>query len=471
MPIDTKHSEYTAYEKTWQKCIDFTSGEDEVKSQGTKYLPKLSEQNAREYTAYKHRTLFYNATGRTVAALVSAIFAKEPSIQLPEKLEYLKEDATGTGITMTELLIKLITREMITGRVGLLADRVDDGDPYLVIYDELQITNWKTDGDDNYVVLAERYEEADPQDKFKLINRTRFRELAFEEGQYVVRIWESKSAKSKKYEVVETIVPTKNGQPLEFVPFAAISPAGLDFEIDKPPMLDMVNVQAVHYMVSADWNSALHTICIPTPYVTGLEATDDEGASVTIKLGAGSAILPPDVASKVGFLEFEGKGLESVEDALTKMENMLAALGAKLVETQKNNADETAEGVRTREAAATAVLNSVISSAETAATRVLKRIAEWENADPKEVDLKLNRELVQTPMDANMLIALTKAMQEGSMSFETFFHNLKESGFYGADATVANEKTRIKENPQVVAPEPVKPEKDVDSGNEEENND
>lgn len=441
MPINTKHKDYEDYKEIWKKCRDFYEGEESVKNQGVIYLPKLSGQDINKYNAYKDRALFYNAAGRTVAALVAAVFAREASIKLPKNLEYLRENATDKGDSLGELLASLITNEMITGRTELLADRKGTSKPYLVQYDETQLINWKVSGSRQFVILAEPYEEEDPKDTYVLNPKLRYRELIYEDGMYTVRVWES--ADNKKFEVVNTIEPTKNGQVMDFIPFVCITPTGLDYKIDRPPILDMVNVLASHYRLSADLFNAYHTICIPTPYVTGLQVDPNKQGETQLHLGADTAIILPEPNSRVGFLEFQGQGVLSVESALTKMENMLAALGARLVETQKKSFVETAEGVRTRESAAVAVLNSVITSTEIAVNKVIKMIAAWENADPDEVNIKINRDLVQTSLDANMLIALIKSLQDGSMSFETFFHNLQEAGMYPPESTVESEQQNI----------------------------
>lgn len=440
MPIDTKHPEYTANQDIWNKCIDFYEGEEAVKDAGSKYLPKLSGQDTQKYNAYRDRALFYNAVGRTVAALVAAVFARPTSIDLPAKLEYLRENATDQGDSLEELLSRVLTRQMMTGRCGILGDRAGDSQPYLVVYDELQIINWKVTGDPQFVILQETYEEVDPKDRFKVETKTRYRELAYENERYIMRVWEQQS--HKKFTVVSETTPTKNGKEMEFVPFVCITPTGLNFEVDRPPILDMVNVLATHYRTSADIFNAYHTICIPTPYVTGVQNDETSGDS-TLKLGADTAIFLPETGSRVGYLEFQGQGVKSVEDALTKMENMLAALGARLVETQKKSFVETAEGVRTRESAAVAVLNSAITSVEASINKLIKQMAVWENADPDEVNIKINRDLVTTPVSENMVIALTRALQSGSISFETFFHNLQEGQMYPPEATVEEEMDNI----------------------------
>lgn len=439
MPINTKHPAYKEYEDIWEKCEDFYDGELTVKKKGTKYLPKLSGQSQAKYQAYKQRAVFYGAVARTVNALVGAVYRKEPAVALPSKLEYLRKDATGTGMSLVELAINLSIEVMKTGRAGLFVDRpVDGGNAYITVFDADDILNWAGD----FVVLEDEKLVPDEKDKFSMKEVEGFRELTLDQdGNYVVNVWGTK-ANSKQYEIIQVIQPLKNGRPLTYIPFTCVSPSGLDFEVDRPPILDMVNVLEKHYQLSADYAAALHAVCVPTPYVTGIQSTDD----FELNLGPDSAIILPTEGCKVGFLEFQGQGIGPVKDAITKLEGMLGALGARMVEaTGSKTLIETAEGVRTREAVATAILGSIIASVEAALEKCLRWIADWDSIDTSEISVKLNRELVSSTIDANMLNAMLTAVQNGSMSFETLYHNLEEAGLTDPGVDANAEKERIME--------------------------
>ena len=474
MPIDTKHRDYIANEARWELCRDFSDGEISVKNKSKQYLPGLSGQTVGKYTAYRDNALFFNASGRTVSSLTGLAFSKDPAVTLPSALEYLREDANGSGITLTEMLISGVTNILKTGRAGLLADREGTGKPYLVLYNETDVTNWDVTGDDQFVVLREFYDAPSEKDKYTVEEKTRYRELRFKEGKYSVVVWEQGKKTRTKTEFTESpeILPTKGGKPLDFVPFTIITPNGLDFEVDKSPIEDMCRLQQKHYFHSAGYSSALHTICLPTPVLTGFESKDEDGKEVIINLGPDTALVTSEIGAKATFLEFKGGGIDSVKDALTKIEGMLAALGAKLIEPTVGNTRTTAQESRQKATGEAAVMSSIITSVELAAIRILKDIAKWEGADPDEVKVTLNRELVRNSIDANMLIALTQAVQSGTMSPQAYYANLSESGFYEADSSYETEKAhidqRIKEvTERAKAAEPVVPEPSVESATQE----
>lgn len=456
MPVNTKHPDYVEYEAIWEKCNDFHDGEESVKAAGVKYLPKLSGQSNAKYEAYKSRGPFFGGVARTVSALIGAIYRKEPAITLPSKLEYLRNDATGTGMSLVELAITLTTEIMKTGRAGLLLDRSTDGGlPYLTIYDADDIVNWSTNEGSQFIVLEEDSLTSDPEDKFKLVEQESYRELTYDaNGDYIVNIWKPESETLKDTFVSTTLKPTKNARAIKYIPFCCITPTGLEFDIDRPPILDMVNVLAAWFRVSTDHAHAIHTICIPTPYITGI-SKEDLGV---LNLGPDAAIVIPEVGAKIGFLEFTGHGIKDVSEHLDKLADMLGALGARLVtSTGQKTTIETAEGARIRESMSTAVLGSIIMSVEAALAKSLRWAAEWENDDPSTVSVKLNRELVSTPIDANMLTAMLNAVNADKMSFDTFYHNLSEAGLTQPGVAIEDEIARIKANPSIVIPPAVAP--------------
>src|SRR6185295_14934706 len=84
MPVDSPHPQYTEFLPLWQEARDVLGGEKAVKAAGTRYLPKLTDQDDEEYQAYKTRASFFNATARTAEAYLGLIFRRQPFIKAPE---------------------------------------------------------------------------------------------------------------------------------------------------------------------------------------------------------------------------------------------------------------------------------------------------------------------------------------------------------------------------------------------------
>ena len=91
MAVDTRHPHYDARADQWRRIRDVLEGGDAVKSQGTRYLPRLEGQNENQaaddgYLAYLSRAEFHEAATRTLAGLTGAIFRKPPTVELPVDL-------------------------------------------------------------------------------------------------------------------------------------------------------------------------------------------------------------------------------------------------------------------------------------------------------------------------------------------------------------------------------------------------
>lgn len=442
MPISSLHPQLEKYKEVYEFLEDFYEGEQTVKAKAKKYVPMLSGQSTKKFQEYVSRGMFYNAFAKTIDALIGSAFNVSPAIRLPVKLEYLRDDATGQGTSMTELAMSLCVEALKTGRVGLLVDRPSDGGaPYLVVYDCDDIINWR---DGYFIVLEDDQLVPKEDDPYEFEEVEGFRELALIDGEYVVRIWrENTNPKTKAktpYEIVETYIPEKFGKPMDEIPFVFIGPNGLDSDIGRPPLLDLANVQRIGFACECDRSNAIHVSCIPTPYITGLQPEEN----FELKMGADQCIVLPSEGCKVGYLEYSGQGLDPVKEYLDKIETTMAALGARVIESRYNKTViETATGSRLREQLSVSTLGSIVATVEAALNKCVRSAAEWEGADPDEIEITLNKELISTSMDSNTIIALLQSVQAGLISQETFYAKLSDAGLTEPGVSVEEEVKRI----------------------------
>ena len=122
MPIDTLHPAYDGAAARWKRCRDAVAGQDAVHAAGTAYLPKLSEQKAEEYTAYKQRAGWYGATGRTHQGLLGMVFRKAPAADMPAALLTMADDIDLAGSTLEDLARETLSQVLEAGRVALLVE-------------------------------------------------------------------------------------------------------------------------------------------------------------------------------------------------------------------------------------------------------------------------------------------------------------------------------------------------------------
>lgn len=431
MAVNAKHPEYSKNLTKWQLMRDALAGEVAKE----KYVPKLSDQEAEEYKAYVGRAEFYNATARTQVALTGLLFAKPPKVELPEALKTIAENVSLDDDTL-EALAKNIANECLSvGRCGVLVDlpSVEKAEyskleaerlnlrAYATLYKAENIINWKTakiNGSNvtSLVVLAETYAEP-TDDEFVDKIKTRYRVLDLHEGYYRQRVFSETNAGN--FEVVSEIYPSANERKLEYLPFTFFNVNDLKTEIEKPPLLDLARVNISHFRSEVDLEHGTHFTALPTPYVTGYQG-ETEGK---LKIGSTAvwAINSPD--AKVGFLEFSGAGLSTLENRIAVKEKRMSILGARLLLDEKKTAEAT-ETLQMRKSGENAVLTSVASTISEGIVSFLKDITFFENIAGENLIYEINTDYNLTMIEPQLLAQIIAGIQSGDIPNEVLYDAL-----------------------------------------------
>ena len=427
MGIESTNPLYDETKDKWTRVRDSFLGSDQIKSKGEIYLPKLTSQDKNEYASYVMRAMYINSIKNTVQGLVGAVMRIDPVINAPDRVLELAEDITGTGVSLKDFISNMLSEQLLMGRQGILVDRTEDR-AYLSGYTTEQMTNWMED----VIVLKETYIEQDISDVYSMTYEVQYRELMIdEEGKYLVRIWRENHG----WDIWNEIYPTRVGQALDEIPFIALSGNELNLNPTQPPLLSLVDTNLSMYRTSADLEHGRHFTALPTPYVTGIDDTNE------LKIGSGSAWILPDPSSKAGYLEFTGQGLQALEKAVEEKRSIMASLGASLLQTQKTGV-ESAESIRLRQNSEASVLVGAVLSVQEGIAKALSVMAEWEGVSG-DIEVALNTDFVDTKISSEDLTALMGAWQSGAISHETFLHNMKKGEIIPVDVTVEDERDRI----------------------------
>ena len=378
------------------------------------------------------RASFYEAVGRTIDGFVGAISRKDPTLELPAKLDVIVEDATADGLSLNELIKRLCSEAILQGRGGVLVDFDEKTNrAYLSAYQVEAITNWS----DNGVVLNETVYEIDPDDAFQQKAVEQFRQLSLIEGAYTVTIWrkaKTVSAGGHEWIIHQTLTPTRRGKPLDALPFYWVTPLGKTSRIEKPPLLGLVNVCMSHFRNSADLEHGLHFTGLPTLYVTGASPTDEQ-----IRVGSLAAITVQDPGARVGYAEFSGAGLGAIQATMDAKQQQMAVLGASVFHDGPKGV-EAAETARIRTSGETSLLSGVVTAVEETIKAALECAAEWMGVSG-EIEITLNREFVDTTLDGPMLTGLVQAFQAGALSLPQFLYSLQQGELLAPDTDLEEE--------------------------------
>jgi hypothetical protein len=457
MSVTNTQKQYDAFKWKWRRCRDVIAGKDAIIQNGKTgeryigtlfnpvyntdiYLPRLVGQSDAEYLAYQERAGFFNATGRTLDALTGLIFAKDPQYELPIAIAPYANDVTLSDINLREFSEQVVEQQIAVGRVGIMVDYPQglpsdltvaaaealNARPFLRWYSAEAIINWRTtimNGARTLTLVVLREDVEEFEDEFTANTGVQYRVLDLTEQGYRVRVMDEDGAlKSEVY-------PLMRGAPMRFIPFTILGANSADSDVQKPPLLDLVDTNLAHYRNSADYEHGLHFTGLPTPYVAGVQLD----AGQVLSIGSTSAWVFPDPSAKAEFLEFRGDGLETLRNAIKDKEGRMAVLGARMLIDEKRAA-EAYGTVELRTSGERSVLASISRAASDAIKRSLNWMAAWVGA-PQSVEFALNTDFGATRMQPQMLTALVSAYQSDVMPLSVLFDNMQRGELVRTDMT------------------------------------
>ncbi|MDD4182181.1 MAG: hypothetical protein PHE87_11215, partial [Victivallaceae bacterium] len=229
MPIDSNHREYDGALEMWQKCKDAFDGQDAVRDASTKYLPRLSGQDDREYRAYRDRADFPEATSRTIMGMLGQVFRKPPDAEI-DKMEQWWDDIDLGGKSITQFAFDAVLNVLLYGRFGILADySVEERRPYLAAYPAFSVINWREDRINgknvvSHVVLHEEIDRPKADDEYETEVVRQIRVLSIIDGFYTVELWQKGDRDRDWVQITDSseVIPSRFGKPLDEIPFICV---------------------------------------------------------------------------------------------------------------------------------------------------------------------------------------------------------------------------------------------------------
>jgi hypothetical protein len=348
-------------------------------------------------------------------------------------------------------------REQLTqGRVVVLNDFSDARQrPYMVIYRAEDFINWRVErleSGERLLRLAVVRETpmVNGEDEFEVVEREQYRVFDLvgdpETAVYRQRVFiERKSVPgqgtpvSKTFDLVSEVVPMMRGKTLNRIPLEVIGALDLTPDVDKPPLLDLVNANWHHYRLSADHDHGLHWVALPTPWVSGL--AQDVGP---LYVGSSAAWALPEGAN-VGMLEVGGAGFGAQQQRLDAIEQHMQALGSRLLGEEKAGVE--AEGtLHMRLSAEDATLSSIINTANQGLNKALALFSEWAGLG-EPITITITTEFAGARLaQVNAVDAMT-AYDAGKIGWEELVVALKNAGLVKPETDPEELRQRIAANP------------------------
>lgn len=454
MSVTNLHPSYEEFSDQWQRIADCLKGRDAVIAGGERYLPKLNghAEDHNEYMRYLTGGLWYGATSRTVGGLVGSVFRKEPQIKVPKRIEPRLENINARGDGFYTFAKKVVKEVVSMGRYGILVDRIESELPHLAGYSALAIRNWRYRFDGgmpkvDQVILYEESEQPSP-DGFGSKRVPGYRVLELDqEGLYYVRFFVSNG--EGEFVEMPPEFPMPDGGRIDYIPFVFMSALDLRAEIEKSPIIDMVDVNLSHWRSSCDLELGRTMLATPIPVTIGTTGgyTDDEASTTgqganTYHMGGGRVWeLPLGCDAKM--LEFTGNGLRSLEVAMEQKEKYMAYLGSRMLEDTSRDA-EAEQTVRIRKAGENSVLASVAKTVSDGLTSAMTMAAQWERLKG-DVSVELNTDFMDTTISSDQLREMRETVQANLMPVDDFLWALKQGELLRPEITIEDARALLEQ--------------------------
>lgn len=473
MPVDSKHPDYILYEPKWQRIKDCLDGEDAIKQGG--YVPMLEayRSDKRNGTArmqsYVDRGVFSNAVDRTAAALIGAIFRKEPDYEVPKRLMPRLDNINGAGDTIFTFAKHVCHHVLTMGRFGLFIDWPEEGEdllPFMAGYDAFSIHSWRTRNVGgrpklDQVTLYEEISVPAP-DGFGSILEPQYRVLELDvKGKYVQRLFvKDEESRGRNLNTtlpvgtigssrwVERVVDSKpdKGKEIDYIPFIFLSPHHLRESVTKPPFLDMANLNIAHFKGSVALEHGRFFTAHGTPYITGhaksANPDNPEESDESWDYGPENLWMIPEADATVGMLQYSSDGLSYLENGQAEKERQMAFLGARLMDSQKR-AVEAAETHEIRQSSENGTLAGAANSVSLGFEWCLTKMAEWVRQPKEKCTFRLNTDFYDKPLDPTLLANVMGALQAGHYPPSAWFWFLKEGELLPPEMTAEDAEEEL----------------------------
>ena len=392
---------------------------------------RCNAQNALREASYWSRGDWFPATGRTYETSGGMIWSKEPETELAPKLEFLTDNADGTGCGIREVAQKITSEVLAVGRYGVLVDMesapVDEnGDrvkltlsqnsskkflPKWIQYKAEQILSFRNNGSSNAideVRLAELHSVK--KNDFDWEDKKYIRRLIMIDGVYHNQLWDDKN------EMLSDIKTVANGSLVSEIPFQFFGADDNSPEYSKLPLYDLAKTNLKHFVSDCDNadNLHYHGQGMTVVYTDMDRYSFDEMNPNGLDVGArGMNML--DAKGKVEIIQIEATGAIPAE--MIRKEGRMIMAGAQL--TTQGGGNETATSKRIDANASMSALKRISYNI----TDGIKQLLAWTSdlvAETGESKYKLNSDFITDDLSPEMVKAHWEVVQAGGLPTVTF---------------------------------------------------
>lgn len=460
---------YAACVEEWTDMRNLYKGERAIKAAGQAYLKPTAgmlldgmaskeDIGYKNYEAYKMRAVLHDYVKDAVEFYIGLLHQEEANIELPASMEFLRDKATLAGESLQMVLRRINEEQLVTGRIGVLADLPvtpsNEVKAYLALYIAESIINWDDgsfrDGFNalNLVVLNESGFVRDEnfnwtaQEKYRVLQ---LGELAINEavgaGVYSQGVFESQS-----YNAADMKPPAIKGQSIDQIPFVFINSKDIVSSPDRPPLIGLGDLVLAIYRGEADYRQTLYMQGQDTLVTMGGVRNPDSGEGEdedAIRTGAGSRI-DLELGGDAKYIGVSSEGLPEQRTALENDKKRAEIKSGAFVNNNTGGNKESGESIKIRIGATAATLNQIAKAGAGGLQEILRIIAVWIGANPEDVKVTPNLEFADAEANGQDYVYFMTARGMGlPLSLESIHAILVSRGL--TKLTFEQEQAKIEE--------------------------
>ena len=399
------------------------------RSKVKKYIEDVEPRADARNTRYRSDARYTNFTGRTKNGLIGAVFRREPTVDLPKSVEYLKGDATGNKLSLTKLAQEAVGEVLQAGRYGLLVDYPASQEGLTVEqvselnlaariykYKAESIINWHCELINGQyqltLVVLQETQLTMREDGFTWEELTCYRVLKIKDGKYVQQLW------NEHDEIVNEYLPRDfHGNTWDYIPFVFVGAEDNDTIVDPAPLYDLAELNIGHLRNSADYEESVHITGQPTLFMT-----TDMSAQAWKDLNPNGILIGSRKGHNLGtsgsatMLQPDPNQLADV--VMQRKEEQAVMIGARLILPASNN--ETAEKARLQHAGENSVLSIIAGNVEDAINQCIEWAIVFMSANPEaeteQVVFELNDQFFDLTIDPQLIMAQIQLFNNGMIA-------------------------------------------------------
>lgn len=458
--VNSDIAQIAAMRPVWAMIDALLGGTDIMRAKGESYLPKWPKEDDESYAARLSKSTLFPAFKRTVTTLAARPFSKPITLdeKMDERLKKMADNIDMQGNNLDVFAAEQFKGAMSHGMEFIFvehprrpADVKTQADeartnmrPYFVRIRAAQVLGWRTTVNNNVTTLAqfrfmEEVEEQDGDFGTKTVQQVR----VLEPGSW--RTFRQATSGGAWAEVDNGVTT------LNVIPIVPVLGERAGFMMGKPPLLQLAHLNIKHWQQQSDQDNLMHVVRVP---ILVAKSVSDK---FSLTVGSSSAVKLGDAPqADLFYCEHSGAAIGAGKTQLDDLCEEMRQSGAELLVLRPGPA--TATEVASDNAVGMCALQEMASGMEDALDMAFEFAAQYIGASGNGGHCSVFKDFGAATLAEASASLLVGMKNNGGLSGETLFNELKRRGIISADVEWSEELERINaEGPPEPPPEPGAP--------------